>query len=356
MEVGIRPTAAVTLESHAGKRIPMNDETTTPHSQDLHVCASTDAAPPPFRLPMQVTLMGQQFEGFGLSCLGAMLGASPGFALMFWSISDESGWATLLGIGSMLLALIGMLAGFAFIGMGYDKLRGVPDFSQKVMVEASPAGLDIAGYRLIPWREIAGYEGVPDSDSHLIVHASPWSLLLDGDAGQLARSIGGCLNVGNSLNLQGSGGCVRALLFHRWRFLAWIVAGYVLPAAVVIASLPENNKGLLGVLVLIFVLGPLLAWLVWAIPLSMIGLLAGSRMRTFYLEGSLLHSTDGRWHIDLGTARLRAHQTAGIGYEFEFVTIRPAHGRSLHLIPAEGQADALLSWLAKARCRAEQIT
>lgn len=37
--------------------------------------------------------------------------------------------------------------------------------------------------------------------------------------GQLARSIGGYLNVSNSVNLQG-GGCVRALLFHRWRFLA----------------------------------------------------------------------------------------------------------------------------------------
>ncbi|MDP5238928.1 hypothetical protein Q9Q94_05270 [Uliginosibacterium sp. 31-16] len=334
----------------------MNATTTTSHSHtpDLPTRASTDAAPPPLRRRMQVTLMDQQFSGFGLGCLGAMIGAAPGFALMFWGISDESWWAMLLGIGGMLLALIGMLAGFGLILFGYEKLRGVPDFSQKVLVEARPEGLAIEGYRLIPWREIAGYEGVPDSDSHLIVHASPWSLMLDDDAGLLARSIGWHLNASNSLNPQAGGGCVRALLFRRWRFLAWIVAGYVLPAAVVIASLPENNKGLLGVLALVFVVGPLLAWLIWAIPLATIGLLAGPRMRTFYLDGALLHSTDGHWQIDLRSTRLRSHRASGIGYEFGFVSLHPARGRSLHLIPIEGQADALLGWLEKARRRAEQ--
>lgn len=334
----------------------MNDETSTssPHHPDLPAHGSQDTAPPRLRRRMQVTLMDQQFSGFGLACLGAMLGAAPGFALMFWGISGDSGWETLLGIVGMLLTMTGMLTGFALTLFGYEKLRGVPDFSQKVLVEARPEGLAIEGYRLIPWREIAGYEGVPDSDSHLIVHASPWSLMLDGDAGQLARSIGWHLSASNSLGPQAGGGCVRALLFRRWRFLAWIVAGYVLPAAVVIASLPENNKGLPGVLALVFVVGPLLAWLIWAIPLATIGLLAGPRMRTFYLDGARLHSTDGRWQIDLRSTRLRSHRASGIGYEFGFVSLHPARGQSLHLIPTEGPADALLGWLEKARCRAEQ--
>ncbi|WP_345534863.1 hypothetical protein [Viridibacterium curvum] len=72
-------------------------------------------------------------------------------------------------------------------------------------------------------------------------------------------------------------------------------------------------------------------------------------MRSFYLDGPILHSADGQLEIDLRAARCQARRASGIGFDFEYICVRPARGRRLDLIAAEGQTLEVLTWLEKAR-------
>lgn len=131
----------------------------------------------------------------------------------------------------------------------------------------------------------------------------------------------------------------RAIVFC-WRcFLAWIGAGYALAGAAGVALfLCAPDVGFLKTVVGLCVLMPLIAWLVWAIPFSQISTFSHSRVRAFELDNTRLRSIDGDWQVDLLQARVSHRHASGIGYEFDFLAIRPKAGKNMDLL-LEGGAD-----------------
>ncbi|MNL77853.1 hypothetical protein D3C87_2041210 [compost metagenome] len=61
-------------------------------------------------------------------------------------------------------------------------------------------------------------------------------------------------------------------------------------------------------------------------------------MRAFEFNNTRLRSIDGAWHIDLQKARVSHRQVSGIGYEFDFLSIRSKVGQNLDLL-LDGSSD-----------------
>ena len=125
----------------------------------------------------------------------------------------------------------------------------------------------------------------------------------------------------------------RAIVFHWPRFCAWIWSGYVLAGAVAVGVVLGNQHiGFLGLLAAFGLLAPLIAWLVWSIPFAQLDTFSAERVRAFELDGTVLRSTDGRLRIDLQQRPANYRHERGIGYEIEFLTLRPNEGGRLDLV------------------------
>jgi hypothetical protein len=308
---------------------------------------------------IEVSQTGADVSLWGMLLLSMLCGV-PGMWLAVLQDGDATGWAALLPTVGILfgivLAIIGMFAGLILwfaLEQRWLAFRGIKLFSAVAPVRIDGAGIWVEGLGLSSWLDVLDYEGIPDSDSAMIVRTRgfgglmikmPCDVLLpvlDHYLLQAREQEQTKVREGMAENFQ-----FKALVFHWPRFMAWMVAGYALSAALGIAVLvAKPDAGFLKGMVVLCVLVPMIAWLIWAIPLGQLSTFSSRRVRAFALEGAMLSSTDGRWQIDLKTADVRYRSASGIGYEFEFVSIRPAHGPRLDLLPAAPEMHLLLSQL-----------
>lgn len=283
--------------------------------------------------------------------------SAPVMAVGVWLLdADATGWRAVLGVLGML-GLIVLLLVLLVVGMGAwmwfegwrQRRRGQPPlFNGAAQVDIGERGLSVQGLGHADWIDVLAIEGVPDSDSYLIVHTRPFQkLMLSGRADELAEVIGYYLAQKTAATAITQGGIlqVRAVVFNGARFLAWIMAGYALAAAMGVAMLMNLPDSFVKAVVGIGLLVPLVAWLVWAIPFAQLDNFAPQRVRAFEIDGARLRSTDDEWQIDLQRALVRHRHASGIGYAFDFISIRPGEGRRLDLLLAHDDRLALMRLL-----------
>lgn len=268
-----------------------------------------------------------------------------------WLIDmDATGWYILLTMIAAVALFVLWLAGLvgvvnAWIWIEENWLpstKGRPDpFNATTQVDIGENGLSVQGLGHVDWIDVLSIEGVPDSDNYLIVHTRPFrKLLLTTEVDALAPVINHYLELRGSSKTALAGALQTRAIVFCWRcFLAWIWAGYVLAGTMGLAILlTASNASLFKTMVALCVLVPLVAWLVWAIPFSRISLFSHSRVRAFEFNNTRLRSIDGAWHIDLQKARVSHRQVSGIGYEFDFLSIRSKVGQNLDLL-LDGSSD-----------------
>lgn len=269
-------------------------------------------------------------------------GMTPGFGIAFMA-SGDSWWSNLAVFAGIILAISGSCGGIYCWACISARKDGSPQFPNRTRVEIDERGLSIESFGLIPWRDIHAVERIPDSDGYLLAHTNPWSFLLDDDADVLSEVFSYFLNArhGNAAN----NAVRRASVFSYPGFLAWIVSGYLVAIGSAPFLLMTSGDGFFKTLSAVLFIPCMLAVLIWYIPLGALGISSTRRIRTFIKAGTNLRSTDGLLDIALPEARCRARRAKGLLYDFDFVTIRAGNGQTVHLLPAEGDASAFVSWL-----------
>jgi hypothetical protein len=304
------------------------------------------------RIPVSQTGADIHFVGM----LGfSMLCAAPFFAAALW-FADESptGWraaaSALAGVGLILVACVAMLAGLVgwmVLETKWRRWRGQPDlFNETTAVAVGPLGLTIDGLGHADWADVLSTEGVPDSDSHLILHTRPFGkVMLQAPLDTLAATVAHYLD--RPGDAEPADTPLRAIVFSWPRFCAWIWTGYALAGAVAVGLIFVNpHAGTFKTLVALGVLMPLTAWLVWWIPFAQLGTFSAKRVRAFTLDGTELRSTDGRWAVDLRQHPAVYREARGVGYALEFLTLRPREGGRFDIVLGQApEHHALLSTL-----------
>ena len=259
-----------------------------------------------------------------------------------WRIAlDMLVWLGLFAV--WMVGLVFVVAGWAWVETRWLRpAKGRPKpFDASTQVDVGEDGFAVQGLGHIDWIDVLTIEGIPDSDSYLIVHTRPFGkLMLTAPVDELAPVVAHYLSLGAPARPAHAGTLQSRAMVFCWRcFRTWIWAGYALAGAAGIAVLGHaSDAGFVKTVVALCVLVPLVAWLVWAIPLAQLSTFSPSRVRAFELDGTLLRSTDGQWHIDLLRARVSHRRANGIGYAFSFLAIRPESGKKLDLA-LEGGAD-----------------
>ena len=305
------------------------------------------STPPPTQAPaftgrIPVSQMG---AGGGLVDLVGPLAcgfvlAAPFFAGFVWTIDDNAkGWrfAALIvaGLLMVLLGTVALMAGFVAwmrIAPWWRRKRGLPEeFSRTTKVEIGSRGLRVNGLGQIHWRDVLATEGVPDSDSYLIVHTRLFGRLLLQAPLDALRPVF-AHHMAQPPATRSETLSVRAIVFHWPRFRAWIWLGYALAGAVAVALLLHSpDAGLFKTLVGLCVT-PFIAHFVWWIPFDQLSTFSAKRVRAFVLEGSVLRSTDGGWSVDLRQRPAVHRRACGFGYDIEFLTLRPREGGRFDLV------------------------
>ncbi|MFM9924853.1 hypothetical protein VLK31_17810 [Variovorax sp. H27-G14] len=316
-------------------------------------------SPPAFSRRLQVTQVGAVVI-WPLLLLCAAYTLLMGVAGVWVIDLDATGWHIALGIVAWLAIFALWLLGLVVVTRVWiwvethwlkpDERRPKP-FHGATQVDVGESGFSVQGLGHVDWIDVLTIEGIPDSDSYLIVHTRPFKkLMLTVPVDELVPVINHYLSLKSSPTPTATGLLQSRAMVFCWRcFQAWIAAGYALAAAAGIALLLNAaDAGFLKTMVGLCVLMPLSAWLVWFIPFSQVSTFAPSRVRAFQLDGTRLQSTDGSWQADLRQARISHRRASGLGYEFSFLAIRPKAGKNLNLM-LEGGADqeALLSALSE---------
>jgi hypothetical protein len=335
---------------------------------------AVDAAaeqPPLFEAHIAVEQTGGATGIAGMLTVG-MLGGIPAMALAYPLIEREqsTGWfaflVTLGILGCIVLWIVGMFAGF-MLWFAFEERwrtwRGKKLFSGTARVRIDQDGLFVEGLALNVWREVLGWEGVPDSDNYLIVHTQRFGgLLLSTPVGPLVEALGHYQAAARAeaarLEIDSHGRPnfeFKALVFHWPGFYAWILLGYLLAGALAVGLLAarfedDAFKALVGCVVVC----PLVAWLVWAIPLARISLFSARAMRSFVLHGNTLEMGDGAWSADLSTSRVVAQSRSGLAYDLSFLTVVPRRGRRLDLVVDEPERALLIEQINAMGVRVEQ--
>lgn len=268
-----------------------------------------------------------------------------------WAIDLEAkGWYIALGMVAWLAIFALWLVGLVVVVRAWIWLetlwlkpgqRRPKPFNETAQVDVGESGLSVQGLGHVDWIDVLTFEGIPDSDSYLVVHTRPFKkLMLTVPVDDLVPVINHYLSLRASPTPTANGALQSRAMVFCWRcFQAWIAAGYALAGVAAIALLFNGaNAGFLKTMVGLCVVVPLAAWLVWFVPFGQISTFAPSRVRAFELEGTRLRSTDGLWQADLRQAQVRRRHVSGLGYAFSFLAIRPQTGKNLDLI-LEGGAD-----------------
>lgn len=263
---------------------------------------------------------------------------------------DATGWRIARDMAAMAVLFVLWLVGLVVVVRAWlwveahwlpSAKRRAKLFSGRTQVDAGEAGFSVQGLGHVDWIDVLAIEGIPDSDNYLIVHTRPFrKLLLTVCVDELAPVISHYLDRRSSIEATRWG----ELPKPRHGFLLAVLQGLDLGGVRTggrgghCAAPQRGGRGLREDRGGLCVLVPIVAWLVWAIPISQISTFSPSRVRAFELDGSRLHSTDGEWQFDLRRARISRRRVSGIGYEFTFLAIRPESGKRLDLI-LEGGAD-----------------
>lgn len=263
---------------------------------------------------------------------------------------DATGWRAVLSTVALLVLIAVWMVGLLVVAAAWiwveerwlaSVKRRPKAFSASAQVDVGESGLSVQGLGHVGWIDVLAIEGIPDSDNYLVVHTRPFAkLMLTAPVDELAPVINHYLALKSDAASMPAGILQSRAIVFCWRcFVAWIAAGYALAAAAGVALVVyAPDVGFLKTVVALCVLMPMIAWLVWAIPFAQIGILSQSRVRAFELDGTRLRSIDGAWLSDLREARASHRHASGLGYEFDFLAIRPKAGKNLDLL-LEGGAD-----------------
>lgn len=332
--------------------------------------SQADAGQPPlFEERIHVGQTGGA-TGIGGMLTMSMLGGVPAMALAFPLIDGDqsSGWPAFFGtlgiLGCAALSMAGMLAGAVLwfaLEERWRKWRGKTLFSGNARVRIDGEGLLVEGLGLNAWREVLGWEGVPDSDSHLIVHTQRFGgLLLSAPTRPLLEALSHHQAVARARVMHDATGSdgpphfeFAAQVFHWPRFQAWIWLGYLLAGALAVGLLAAD-RGVFKTFVGCVVACPVVALLIWAIPLARISTFGARGMRSFALNGTSLEMGGGAWRADLSKSRVILQSRSGLLYDLTFVTVAPRGGRRLDLLIDEPECATLIQQMTAACVKVDQ--
>jgi len=315
------------------------------------------AAPPDFSRRISVYQRGGN-SGLGVVTLFSMLGVAAVGVPAYPLLREHTGWLVVL---LMLGMIIGMLVGFALLmwaDMRWRRFRGLaPRFMQTAQVAINAAGIAVAGLGLVAWRDVLALEGIPDCEFALMVHTRQFEkLMLDAPVEDLTPVLSHYMDQQALQPDPDEARCkaagiirCRAVVFHWPLFMAWIWAGYLLSGALGIAMWVATNNagGARNLLILVVVVPPIVAWLVWAIPFTRLGMFSPCRAHWFELDGAHLHSTDGTWDFDVGQTTVIHRRSKGVSFDLDFLSLRPATGRGIDLLFEGEDARFMLDAICK---------
>jgi hypothetical protein len=110
---------------------------------------------------------------------------------------EATGWYIALGMVTWLALFAVWLVGLVFVVRGWiwvetdwlrsGKARAKP-FDATAQVDIGEDGFSVEGLGRVEWIDVLTIEGIPDSDSYLIVHTRPFrKLMLTAPVDELAR-------------------------------------------------------------------------------------------------------------------------------------------------------------------------
>lgn len=123
----------------------------------------------------------------------AFLYGAPGFTISIWGFArtDMDAAMPLFSLDSIIFLTSvfggGLLGSFGFIfgiargcqlGDRFQARFGPPIFAKTTDVSTESEGLLIIGLGLCSWKDILGWEGIPDSENRLVVHTEPYGTLM----------------------------------------------------------------------------------------------------------------------------------------------------------------------------------
>jgi len=256
--------------------------------------------------------------------IAAVCTAPLGYVLMRL---DVKGSLSLLLVPLLvLLMLVSITAGLC-VGVWLVSKWEKPNFSQTTAVTVDAQGMTVEGLGKSPWADILSIERIPGSYWKLMVHTRQLGRIsLSMDTATAFPVFDFYLNQLQHLDgvMQGidaSTPIFALYVFSRWRFRLWINLGYLAGAAAVVAMFISTSSDGLNWLVATGLLGLLVPFLVWFLPLTHLSATPAKHVRAFTVRGGRLQSTDGQWDIDLKTADINSHRAHGIEFDFEVVSI-----------------------------------
>ncbi len=323
---------------------------TAPHpAPHLPSVPATDLS---FKGKIQVTQKGSVWVF--LSIIFAMAaGSMPGILLAISAFEAET-WKALIAVAGICLGFIGMFAGPVAWWMVEDRWRkrtGRQLFQEKTLVIIDAQGMHVEGLGHSTWDEVLSYEGIPDSESALVVYTRRYGgLMLDALVEDLRAVLDHYLDRAQHAQIDGAGepGTTfrfRALVFHYPTFLAWITAGYLMAILMIGVIISESEVGFLKTSVALFIVPPMVAWLTWTIPFWQMSAFSAGRMAAFSLTGTTLTRSDSKWAIDVRATPAQCIHARGIGYALEFISFAPKKGRRLDLVMEDRNMETLVRLL-----------
>ena len=247
---------------------------------------------------------------------------------------------------AILMFLVGALIPF------YVRERLAPgrDFSGNSQVRIDANGIEIIGLGTATWGNVLSYDGIPDSESTILIHTINLRTLLLTDtaaniSGQILPALRAYLDGERSVDcVSGVEEMFRIIPFHWRRFQLQIVAGYVIGAGVGIAGAITGPTPLksLGSLI---IFPPMLAYLVWMFPFWGLSFGSAKRVTVVSIKAGRLVSMDGKLDVDLAQAAINVKMVSGIGYQFEMVSLTHKNSGKLYFIGHDGSWGKFVSSL-----------
>lgn len=266
------------------------------------------------------------------------LGSVFAIATMWLGISlFEASSSGQPGLGVLTLALIMFLVGVGVPFYIQERISPSKYFSGDSQTRINSEGISIAQLGTAPWPSVLSLEGIPDSDSAIIVHTSNLGKLLLRDTRSnmlehILPALQSHLHKNISVDFDSETEMIfRVIPFNLTSFRIQIASGYVLGGIAGIAG-AIGGSSILKSLVAFFIFPIMIAYLIWMFPIWNLSFGCAKKVTALRIRDGRLVSVDGKMSIELKNVTAIARVASGIGYSFNYITLKLQNGAKLHFM------------------------
>ncbi len=257
----------------------------------------------------------------------------------------------------IILPLLVTALGFKIFDFVRKSVTGTPIFSAVTQVRLDEKGFRVEGLGIVPWDEVLALEGPTNGKSPMLVETVRFNnLVLDQvEVLEFAPVLIYYMTlyekaVSNSSWCEKNHSFVfRALPFRWMAFQFFINLGFLVGGTTFwLVLFASYHDGWLVPIFFSAVVGGCTAYAIWLWPFMRIKNLTRGHIKSFQCREKLLSSSDGKIQIDLGTSTIRYMLRTGIGYDFQFISIKSKEGKRLNLLMDLVGTRALMLQLRRA--------